>query len=90
MVDTGMHHLLRLVLYNAYHEILNLKQKEDTGKVYDIVGPICESADALRKGRFFRGLKQDDLLAVLNVGAYGHSMASFYNSHPLSKEILIP
>ena len=90
MVDTGMHHLLRPVLYDAYHEILNLKQKKNVGKVYDIVGPICESADALGKGRFFRGLKQDDLLAVLNVGAYGHSMASFYNSHPLPKEILIP
>ena len=90
IVDTGMHHLLRPVLYNAYHEILNLKQKKGAGRVYDIVGPICESADVLGKARFFRGLKQDDLLAILNVGAYGHSMASLYNSHPFPEEILVP
>ena len=90
VVDTGMHHLLRPVLYNAYHEISNLKEKEGVGKVYDVVGPICESADVLGKSRFFRGLEQDDLLAIFNVGAYGHSMANFYNSHPLPKEILIP
>ena len=91
MVDTGMHHLLRPVLYNAYHEIFNLKQKkESVGKVYDVVGPICESADVLGKARVFKGLEQDDLLAILDVGAYGYSMANLYNSHPLPKEILIP
>ena len=90
VVDTGMHHLLRPLLYNAYHKILNLKKKQGVGKVYDIVGPICESADVLGKARAFKRLQQDDILAILNVGAYGYSMANFYNSHPLPREILIP
>ena len=94
MVDTGMHHLLRPALYNAHHKILPLKQEDDNHKalwkVYDVVGPICESADVLGKSRTFQELKQGDVLAILDVGAYGASMASGYNSHPFPKEVFIP
>ena len=89
IVDTGMHHLLRPALYNAYHNIKPLDERKGTEMVYDIVGPICESADVLGKSRSLKQLKQGDLLAILDVGAYGHVMASGYNSHPLPQEILI-
>ena len=90
MVDTGMHHLLRPALYDAHHEIWPLKQKKGLGKVYDVVGPICESADVIGKSRLLKELKQGDLLAILDVGAYGYIMANKYNAHPFPEEIFIP
>ena len=89
MVNTGMHHLLRPALYNAYHDIKLLDERKGAEMVYDIVGPICESADVLGKSRSLKQLKQGDLLAILNVGAYGYVMANNYNSHPLPQEVLI-
>ena len=51
--------------------------------MYDVVGPICESADVISKSRLLKELKQGDLLAILDVGAYGYIMANRYNAHPL-------
>lgn len=92
MVDTGMHHLLRPVLYQAHHEILPLEEEQRGHKVqvYDIVGPICESADVLGRARLLKELERGDFLAIRDVGAYGAVMASGYNSHRPPKEILIP
>lgn len=93
IVNTGMNHLLRPALYGAVHRILpvnNLaKRSGEKSELYDIVGPICESSDFLGKDRYLPTLKQGDVLAILDAGAYGYSMASFYNHHRLPKEIII-
>lgn len=89
IVDTGMHHLLRPSLYNAYHSILPVVRRGGSAKIYDVVGPICESSDFLGKDREFKGVKEGDLLAILDVGAYGYSMASQYNAHALPREICL-
>ena len=88
IVDTGMHHLLRPVLYQAYHEILPLKQSKKALKSYDVVGPICESSDVMGKMRQLPELKQGDILVIADAGAYGYSMASHYNAHALPKEVV--
>jgi diaminopimelate decarboxylase len=58
-------------------------------ETYDVVGPICESGDALAKDRMLPVIEEGDLLAVLNVGAYGFSMSSQYNARPRATEVLI-
>jgi len=57
--------------------------------VYDIVGPICESSDFLAKDVSLSQLKQGDLVAIADAGAYGFTMASQYNSHELPEEIAV-
>ena len=89
ILNTGMHHLIRPCLYQAYHQILPLKKRTNSIQVYDIVGPICESSDVLGRDRVFSGLKQGDFMAVLDTGAYGVVMANRYNLHNLPKEVLI-
>ena len=84
-----MHHLLRPALYQAQHRMLPLQEKQQgTRKLYDVVGPICESSDFLGKDRMFQDLKQGDLLAICDAGAYGFSMASSYNAHALPRELV--
>ena len=92
IVDAGMNDLPRPSLYNAYHEILpiiNKNRRISKGKKYDIVGPICESGDFLAKDRVLPELKENDLLAVMGTGAYGFTMASNYNSRPRIREIMV-
>ncbi|MCC6276429.1 MAG: diaminopimelate decarboxylase [Oligoflexia bacterium] len=89
IVNTGMHHLARPALYGAFHNILPLKQGRGSIIRYEIVGPICESADAIGKGRDLHELNEGEFLAVCDVGAYGFVMASNYNLQPLPKEILV-
>ena len=87
-----MHHLMRPALYQAFHRIEKVADKAPssaTSEVYDIVGPICESSDVLGRDRYLPSLQQGDLLAILDAGAYGYSMASFYNAHALPREIII-
>ena len=87
ILDTGMHHLIRPCLYQAYHEIQPLqKRPSNEKKSYDVVGPICESSDILGRDRIFSGLKEGDFLAVFDTGAYGAVMASSYNAHKPPKE----
>jgi len=89
IVDTGMHHLIRPALYRAIHRIQKVSSgQEETSELYDIVGPICESSDFLGKDRYLPLLKQGDILAILDAGAYGMSMSSFYNHHELPKEVI--
>ena len=89
-VDAGFNTLLRPTLYNSYHHIIpcNKKNKEKSS-TYDIAGPICESGDILGKDRELNKLEEKEVLAILDVGAYGFTMSSSYNSRPRSSEILI-
>jgi diaminopimelate decarboxylase len=68
--------------------IANKLDKPET-ETYDVVGPICESGDALAKDRVLPEIAEGDLLAVLNAGAYGFSMSSQYNARPRAAEVLI-
>lgn len=89
IVDSGMHHLIRPCLYQAYHTIIPIIRKDLPMNKVDIVGPICESTDFLAKDRLLEEVSQGDLLAVTDAGAYGLVMASHYNSHSLPLEVLV-
>ncbi len=89
IVDAAMNDLIRPALYTAWQAIVPVKESQDnTGEVFDIVGPICESADFLGKDRKLN-IDQGDLLAVRSVGAYGFTMSSNYNSRPRAIELLV-
>jgi len=90
-VDAGFNTLIRPTMYGSYHPILvaNKVSKAVDKETYDVVGPICESGDALARDRNLPHIKEGDLLAVLNVGAYGFSMSSQYNSRPRAAEVII-
>ncbi|HSW70076.1 MAG TPA: diaminopimelate decarboxylase [Gammaproteobacteria bacterium] len=89
IVDAAMNDLLRPALYNAWHDISPVQiQKNISKKLYDIVGPVCESADFLGKDREL-ALKTCDLLAIQSAGAYGFSMSSHYNSRPRAAEVMV-
>lgn len=88
IIDAGMNDLMRPSLYDAWHEILPVLERSTEKKNYDIVGPVCESADFFGKNRAL-ALAEQDLLAVMDVGAYGFSMSSNYNSRPRAAEVMI-
>lgn len=88
IVNTGMHHLVRPALYQAYHRIFPLQKRSGESFKADVVGPVCESSDFLGKERSFEGLQEGDWLAIAEAGAYGYSMVSLYNAFTLPKEIL--
>ncbi len=88
ILDSGMNHLIRPSLYEAYHRILPLKKGSKIKRV-DVVGPICESSDFFAKDRDLPEVKQGDFVAILDAGAYGFSMASIYNLQELPLEICI-
>ena len=84
VLDGGMNNLIRPALYGAYHKIENLtahyvRSDEKKDNVYDVVGPICESADVFATGRLLRRSLRGDLIAIRSAGAYGSVMASAYN-----------
>ena len=89
IVDAGMNDLVRPSLYQAYHEIRPVVDEDREERVYDVVGPICESGDYLAKGRSLPDQKRGELLAVMSAGAYGFAMASNYNSRPRVPEVLV-
>jgi diaminopimelate decarboxylase len=89
IVDAAMNDLIRPVLYDAWQQILPVKQ--DSGspvKNYDVVGPVCETGDFLGLNRPL-AIGQGELLAVCSVGAYGFSMSSNYNARPRAAEVLV-
>jgi diaminopimelate decarboxylase len=88
IVDAAMNDLMRPALYEAYHDIVAVRQRKTPSQRYDIVGPICETGDFLGFARDLK-VEEGDLLALLSAGAYGMSMASNYNSRPRAAEILI-
>jgi diaminopimelate decarboxylase len=90
IVDAGMNDLIRPALYSAKHRILTLHNPENAeARTYDVVGPVCESADFLGRSVKLPELQEGDSLALLSAGAYGFSMASNYNSRPRPPEILV-
>ena len=88
-IDAGMNSLIRPALYNAIHRVKLLNEKEDTEETYDIVGPICESDDYIALNVKLKKPKVNDYLAILDVGAYGISMASNYNLRPIPGEVIL-
>ncbi|MGZ5279026.1 MAG: diaminopimelate decarboxylase [Pseudobdellovibrionaceae bacterium] len=86
--NSGMHHLIRPALYEAYHRILPLQQRAGEELMADVVGPVCESSDFLGKDRKFQGIKEGDWLLVADAGAYGASMANQYNLFSPPREII--
>jgi diaminopimelate decarboxylase len=89
-VDAGFNTLVRPTMYGSYHPVLVANKLEAADKeTYDVVGPICESGDALAKDRALPLVEEGDLLAVLNAGAYGFSMSSQYNARPRAAEVMI-
>lgn len=82
IVDAGMTDLIRPALYHAYHQIENISSNAPM-KVYDVVGPICESSDVFAKSIELNKTKRGDLLAIRSAGAYGETMASQYNCRQL-------
>ena len=88
IINAAMNDLMRPALYGAFHEIINLSPTDSEKKNYDIVGPVCETGDFLGKDRLLSA-EEGNILAVLDVGAYGMSMSSNYNSRPKASEILV-
>ncbi|MFZ0313698.1 MAG: diaminopimelate decarboxylase [Candidatus Korobacteraceae bacterium] len=91
VVDAAMNDLLRPSLYDAYHEIVPvmIKPGRKTRDKADIVGPVCESGDFFARDREVGELDEGDLLAILDAGAYGMSLASNYNTRPRAAEVLV-
>ena len=90
--DAAMNDLLRPALYQAFHEIVPAlvnDGSESAERPADVVGPVCETGDFLARDRNLPTLKECDLLAVLDVGAYGMALASNYNSRPRPAELLV-
>ncbi|MFU8878468.1 MAG: bifunctional aspartate kinase/diaminopimelate decarboxylase, partial [Wenzhouxiangellaceae bacterium] len=79
-IATGMNSLIRPALYGAWHEIVNLSRLDEPGdRVYNVVGPICETGDILGLDRLLPECREGDVLLIANAGAYGAAMASRYN-----------
>jgi diaminopimelate decarboxylase len=88
--DAGMNSLIRPALYGAYHEVLvanDLRRPGSKAKT-TVTGQVCENTDVLANERDLPDLREGDLLAVLNAGAYGFGMSSQYNNRPRAAEIL--
>ena len=90
ILDAAMNDLMRPALYGANHRTIPvLKTNKISEKIYDFVGPICESTDKFITLKKFQKLKEKDLIAICDVGAYGMSLGSNYNIRPKPIEILI-
>jgi len=88
IVDAAMNDLIRPSLYEAYHDVVAVSERE--GALHgDLVGPVCESGDFIAAERDLPAVEQGDLLAVKSAGAYGYVMASNYNSRPRAAEVLV-
>ena len=88
IVDASMSELIRPPLYNAFHKITPILKRDKSHKKYDIVGPVCESADFLGKERSMNS-EVYDLLVIEDVGAYGFVLSSNYNTRPKPSEYII-
>lgn len=87
--DSGFNHLVRPTMYGSYHEIINTSHPSGQMEKVTICGNICESGDIFAKDREIPLIREGDILAILNAGAYGYSMASNYNTRPLPAEVLV-
>ena len=91
ILDAGMNDLIRPALYEAWHEIVPVKEAGQSAarRAYDVVGPVCESTDLFARDRELAELAQGDLVAILTAGAYGAVLASGYNARPPAPEVLV-
>lgn len=89
VIDAGMNDLMRPALYDAWHEIWPVEERDGARESYDVVGPICESADRFAKARMLPELRAGDLVALMSAGAYGAVQTSQYNTRPLIPEIMV-
>lgn len=90
LVDAAMNDLIRPALYEAWHTTLPVKKdlsRQD--KIYDVVGPVCESGDFFAKQRTMQEMASGDLIAIMSAGAYAMTMASNYNSRQRPCEVLV-
>jgi diaminopimelate decarboxylase len=87
-IDSGLNHLIRPMYYDAYHHIDNISNASGKEKEYTVVGYICET-DTFAKNRPITEIRQGDVLAFQNAGAYCYSMASNYNSRYRPAEVLV-
>jgi diaminopimelate decarboxylase len=88
VVDAAMNDLIRPALYEAWHDIVAVRNSGVAPAVYDVVGPVCESGDFLGKEREL-AVKEGELLAVMSAGAYAMCMSSNYNSRPRAAEVMV-
>ena len=90
ILDAAMNDLMRPALYGANHRTLPaIKTNQTSKKIYEFVGPICESTDKFTTLKKFQKLKEKDLVVMCDVGAYGMSLSSNYNVRPKPAEVLI-
>lgn len=90
ITDAAMNDLIRPALYQAHHEIVPVAPRHSSARLTaDVVGPVCESGDFFARDRELPRLREGDLVAVFDAGAYGMSLASNYNSRPRAAEVLI-
>jgi len=87
--DSGFGHIIRPVLYDAYHHILNASNPDGEEKMYDICGNICETGDLFASDRMIPEIREGDYLTLLNAGAYCFSMGSLYNLRSLPAEVVV-
>jgi diaminopimelate decarboxylase len=87
--NSGFPHLIRPVLYGAYHRIENLTNPDGVPALYDVCGNICETGDRFAEQRELPEIREYDLLAVKNAGAYCYSMGSVYNLRPMPSEVVV-
>lgn len=88
IINAGMNDLMRPALYDSWHAVKEIRKSESDTRLYEIVGPVCESADVLAKERELN-ISQGDLIAIMDTGAYGSAMSSNYNSRLIVPEILV-
>ena len=87
--DAGFPQLIRPVFYGAYHRIENLSNPDGAEKVYDVCGNICESGDRFAEQRALPEIREYDVLAIYNAGAYCYSMGGIYNLRSMPSEVVI-
>jgi diaminopimelate decarboxylase len=87
-LDSGLNHLIRPMLYNSYHQITNVSNPGGIQRIYTVVGYICET-DTFGWDRKMSEVREGDILALHNAGAYGFTMASNYNSRFRPAEVLV-
>jgi diaminopimelate decarboxylase len=87
-VNSGLNHLIRPMMYDAYHHIMNVSNPKGSQKLYTVVGYICET-DTFGSDRKLNEVREGDILVMKNAGAYGYSMTSNYNSRLKPAEVLV-
>lgn len=87
-VNSGLNHLIRPMMYDAYHDIVNISNPNGKPQIYTVVGNVCET-DTLGADRELPETSEGDILVLKNAGAYGYAMASNYNSRLRPAEVLI-